>query len=312
LFERAPRLEISVPDTTDLGAGKIGQVLEGVIPIRNRGSQPLTFEVDPGCGCAYVKPRAGQVGSDQAQLVRIGVRLQAEGTERNLRVRITTNDPRVPVAEHLFRARCPALLQVHPQVAEFGQVGLGSAASLVLEIRDPNGVPWNPLERKGLGFRSLSESASVEVDPTSPYQLRLIVKLRPTASLGPLGGAIRFTLAGDDRELMVPILGEVCGPIQHAPAKVRVTADPKTGQWRKATLVVWRTDRCSLGRLTAVQKPGWLHVEEIGSVHNLRRSLRLEIVGELDGGPPSHVLRLKFDGVEEEVSVPIEARFRNG
>lgn len=312
LSTSGPRLEMPAFETTNLGDGKIGQVLEGVITIRNRGSKGLTFQVDPGCGCAYVKPSAGEVGSDDTQLVRIGVRLQHEGTERNLRVRISTNDPSKPIAEHVFRARCPALLQVRPQVADFGQVAVGSTATVALDIRDPDGVPWNPVERKGLDFRCLSESVAVEVDSTSPSQLRLIVKLRPTAALGPVGGAVLFTLAGDDRELSVPILGEVCGPIRHAPANVRFGLDSNTGQWRKATLLVWRTDRDRLGRLIVVQKPAWLDVEETGSLGNPRRSFRLAIVGEPDEEPSEQIMRLQFEGAEEEVAIPIEARHRNG
>jgi hypothetical protein len=309
---RSPSLELPRFDTTDLGDGKIGEVLEGVIPIRNGGMAPLHFEVDPGCGCAYAKPTTGDVLGNQTERVRIGVRLDHEGAERNLRVRIRTNDANKPVAEHVLRARCPGLLQVHPQVADFGQVAAGSRATVPLAIRDCLGAAWDPAARKDLTFRCLSESADVEADPTSPTQLRVLVRLRAGVALGPVRGEVRFTLAGDNRELIVPILGEVCGPIQMAPANVRFVVDPKTGQTKKATVVLWRTDKGPLGRLTGVRKPAWLQVEDVGSAANVRRALRFELVGEPDRESAEQVVRLQFEGADEEVLVPIEARQREG
>src|SRR5262245_20015397 len=72
---QGPCLERWKHPAVQLGEGEPGEVLHGTLPIRNIGTEPLTFSIKADRSCVECTPREGRVLPGETQEVRVTVRL---------------------------------------------------------------------------------------------------------------------------------------------------------------------------------------------------------------------------------------------
>jgi hypothetical protein len=203
IHARGPRLQRWATPVTDLGEGKARQVLTGTFQLRNVGSEPLSFRIEPNCSCAQCEPRQGEIPPGEVQEVVVGIRLRDEGRQEQARLRIHTNDPQAPQVDYDFKALCPAPFLVAPEAVDFGNVVEGASPRVTLRVADARGNPLGTTAE--LGLRSDSPHVTVERVSASGMECLVAVKLRGTAPRGSFRGDVAITLGGLDRTVRVPV-----------------------------------------------------------------------------------------------------------
>jgi hypothetical protein len=290
----------------DLGEGKQGALLSGNFRICNIGSKELTFTLSAGCACAHLEPRNGKVQSGESLSVNVGLRLRNEGKEERVIIRIESNDMNAESLSLWVVGKCPAHILAEPGFLDFGPVP--RARSISKEIR----VQFPKLTKPPLAANLVAESTatfiSTHVRQHNSSELAIDVSLDSSLPIGHHSGTITIKYEGIERELDIPVVVEVAGLIQVAPASIRFPSISATDkQEQEVILLVRRTDRAALGPPTRLEVPSGLRVIQIPRTDRSDRSTFR--VRREPGEPMSEgqEIRMRFDGVEDEIRVPVTA-----
>lgn len=231
-----PRLELPA-FASDLGSGRLGEVLTGSVPIRNPGAAPLRFTIQPSCSCSKIAPAGGTVPPGHVQEVRVEVRLKEYG-RKPISLAIQTNDPRNPSASHGLVVTCPPPLRISPDSVHFGRVRKGTTARASVEVAAGPGKSLSPGAL--LKARSTNANVAVSVERLKHGPARLVLAVSAAAPEGYHAGTV-VVRAGDEEEAMeVPFSVEVGPSIRVVPRTIRPEPDPATGRPRDVTLLATR------------------------------------------------------------------------
>jgi len=293
---------VALPESAiNLGPGTPGQVLEALVPIENRGWAPLKFSLSASCGgCTVLEPKTGRIWPGSTLRVRVGVALGAEGTRRDVLIKMTSNDPRP--AETTFRvvAECPAPVIASPPRVHFGVISVADAPSKVVRVTNATGesivgsVEW---ECASPDFTITTKAENAD-DPG------FVVAVQPALARGRHEAVLRLRYPAQNRSVDVPISVEIAGKIRVAPETITVQADRATGEPVDATVLVWRSDGEPLGKLVATEAPPELIIEERTTTGKSGRRLTVRPRSLREFSYPVHV-RLRFESEEESVSFTI-------
>jgi hypothetical protein len=296
---RGPRLERWTTLETYLGEGKLGEILSGSFRLRNVGTEPLTFTIRAGCDCASLSPREGIIPPGEIQEVSVGVRLRYEGKDEHVRLEIYTNDPDAAPYVLEVRGNCPAAFLTAPRSLDFNDVVEGTERTLTLRVLGPQGEPLP--SSADLRFHSTSDHWTVDRASTADEGWVLAVKLRATAPRGHIQGEIVLSLPEAEREVKVPVVAYVVAPVLVAPRTVTLRATEQRADGpREGKFIVWRPDGQHLGRLTKIDPPEGIVVEESGDPKAIRRLFVVRASGNTGA---SERMRLWFEQLQEPVEV---------
>ncbi len=211
-----PRIEIpSLP--LYLGSGRPGQILEGTIPIRNSGDEPLSFKIITSSGCSKLEPTAGLLQPGQSVSVHVGVRLGTQYSN-SFTLLIESNDRVRPQVWYFVDADCRPALSTRPTVAKFGSVREGNGAKQQLTVLDGSGKPLAADTR----IMVTTSSPEIRVRPVSTKGggLAIEVGIDSAAPPGPFSGRIELTVPGSTDRVVVPVFGTVVGEVEFSPKGV--------------------------------------------------------------------------------------------
>jgi hypothetical protein len=297
-----PRLQLRPLTTTNLGQGKPGEILEGALRLRNIGSEPLLFQIDPNCGCTHLRPSQGEIEPGEALAVHVGIRLR-KGRNERVHLAIQTNDPQKPFAQHTFIATCPAPILISPSMIDLGDVVEGTSPTSTFQILDPQGKPLrSPLP---IVAETSSPHLSCERQQADSGEGAFIVTLNSDTPRGSFSGEITLKLPSSDVQETVPVVARIQGSAMVSPARVFLHFDPETRKPREAFIFVWRTDGDPLGRLISKETPKGITIEEMNDKGAKRRRFRVRAVDN-DLAALDAIIKLRFEGVSEDVIVRIE------
>jgi hypothetical protein len=293
-----------------LGKGDAGDLFEGLVILQNVGSEPLSFTNAVSCGCAYVRPLAGEIQPGETREVQTGIRLRREGQKEEVLLTIHSSDPKHSVTEHVFTASSRAYFLARPGMLTFGPIREGTTREIRLVIRDGDDQPLSSDRNCTIAVSNDNIVVQRETTPTGEYGL--VVSNLSSARRGPLRALLELRFPPDNQHVVtVPIEAEVVGSLRHAPAQVEL--DGRPDDRRPSHLIVWRTDEQPLGCVSVIEAPQAIQVSEVGASDNgKRRILRFSPTDGYDAsvaasGPSDHVamVSLKFDGVEEILRIPV-------
>lgn len=278
----------------DLGEGKSGEILDGVFEIRNVGSSALSYRIEPSCGCSDLSPVAGTIPAGERQEVHIGVRLQGQGTEKNVRLTIRSDDAVRPVATYDVHVDCPAPFDVAPMVVDLGRVVRGDSRELPLTVRDDAETDG---PTAAFSYESSADWCIVRPDAEGR---RVRVILAEDAPVGFLSTEIVIKSA-DGRSMSVPVAAHVLDEIVVAPSVLFAGSRAAS---EGLTFLVWRPDDKPLGTVSETNAPPGVNVEELSRVADPRRRFRVHLS---DGAAPegARTIRLKFENLQSPVSVEV-------
>jgi hypothetical protein len=146
---------------------------------------------------------------------------------------------------------------------------------------------------------------SAKVSRQGPSDLSVLVSLDGSLPIGHHSGAIKIKYEAIDRVLEIPVVVEIVGPIQVAPATIRFTSlQPTDADEQEVTLLVRSTQGVELGLPARLDVPPGLRVVRLSDrsrdrcVFRVRRAAQEPLADRQE-------IRMKFDGVEEEIRVPV-------
>ena len=96
------KVEVQIPeqvlekDDFDLGTVEQGAPLSFKIKIHNKGKGPLSFRLQPDCGC-FTYPRPGVIGAETTEDLAIDIRTIDFVGQHHKRLTLFTNDPEHPI-----------------------------------------------------------------------------------------------------------------------------------------------------------------------------------------------------------------------
>ncbi len=307
LFARSfdgPKLAMPTCTATELGDGRIGEVLDGVIPVRNAGGKPLVFRIDASCACAYVEPAFGTIEPGETTEIHVGVRLRNQGQEENVLVRIYTNDETLPVGQHLLTARCPAIVVLKPSGLDFGEVPEGETRSLALHVCDGTGRPLGPSSN----CQVVSSHQAVRVTRQTDHEhLKFLVTLQDDAPRGVLHAMLRVLLQDKEFETTIPVIASITGLVTVAPSSLFLYRDPRSATYSDMLFIVRKTTGEPVGEVVSLETSPWLSVESLDGPASRRSRFRVRVVPMASVQPAGHV-RLRLGGVPEDIIVRVSAR----
>jgi hypothetical protein len=292
-----PRLELPTKEL-NLGKARSGEIVDGFFRIINRGGQPLTYKLKATCGCSELSPTAGTIRPYGFEDVKVGIRLQNEGT-KTVQVQVAeTNDPGALQATVTVIARCPATFDVQPQIASFGVLRPGDRSDVRLSIRGEDGEPLSKPER----VRLTSSDPSIEIErgPATPGGITASLKYRANGPPGVRYGSILLEDEGTGVAMKVAYTANVIGELSVAPKAVTLRDSPSGS----AYVIVTRPDGKPVGPIV-VEIDGqsrWFRVEEGNDESHRFRRLHVLSTGE----PPDDSIgtfRLRLKGRSGSVAI---------
>jgi hypothetical protein len=302
-----PRLELDNSCPLYLGVGEVGQVLTGEFLLRNKGCEPLNFQLIPGCGgCSKLEPREGEIPPGRQRQIKVGVKLNNEGRGQSVLIRVFTNDPLHLQAEYHVVTKCRVPLVISPKSIDFGRVTVSKLSKIPptrLQIFDSEGRPIRA--EAGISIRSNNPLVTVVKDENSDDTLTMKVAIDPRSPSGMHVAQIDIRLTGADRGVEIPVRAEIEGLVRVSPETVYLRMDPSTAQFRDATFFVTSTDDSPLGEVRINATSGFV-VHELAPTSAKRRrfSVRRESGKTLESG----VINLSFQALDGLiVAVPVYA-----
>lgn len=299
-----PRLEMPEFDTTDLGEGKVGQVLTGTFSFRNWGSAPLDFKLQTTCACSELSPMEGRLQPGETQLIRAGIRLRYRGRREVAAIHVHTNDPDFPTAVHTVFARNVVPFVVSPAAVDFGTVADdGKPRTASLRVLGPEGQPLPA--HVTVSAASDSPHLLVHPDETQPGERSFRVTLQKGVPRGHFAGSVTLRVSNDEAPYEVPVTAQLRGLVSFAPQTVYL---PRTaGPGQEFSILAWRTDGRPLGKLIGRQVPEGITVEKNSDEAAVRQRLKIAVKGSWDPAGPCWV-RLRFEGAPEDVVIEVRPR----
>jgi len=282
-----PHLELST-GRLDLGAGKPGELLRGTLYLCNTGTVPLEFSITHSCGCSELDPKSGTIAPGEQQAIAVGVTLPSyANSERAVELLTRWSEPGTTDAESVARcvavARCPAPFQVSPLFLNLGsftpgEVGQATAKVHVAALN--GGAAFSPEQ---LIVRHGSKAFHVEKTIPGDGSAFITVSITTDVAQGEHYDTIELQLEDSDQLMKVPVNVQVVEPLSVVPSTVFLRADGATGEFRPVDLfVVSRGADSQLGHVRVVDAPSGVRIEDLGSVGNARRRVRLFINQEAD------------------------------
>lgn len=292
-----PRLERWDDAVLNLGDGKPGEILTGAFSLRNRGTEPLDFQIRASCNCSQLRPQARRIEPGEVQEILAGIRLRSEGSRERVRLSIQTNDPETPQAEYVLEANCPAPFDVSPLQVDFGSVSEGKSSKAILTVCDAQGAPLAATA----DLRSSVSNPHVAVEPVKgeEQERQLVVRLLPTAPRGRLQAEVTLTLIGVDSPRLIPVTAYVIGHVLTAPQTLVL---PASGG--EATFLVWRPDQKPLGKIRHLHVPQGIALDELSDQTVTRRRFKARNVG-LSAAEGPHRIRFRFEALADDVFIDV-------
>lgn len=205
------RIEIST-SRLDFGSVWENEPPEGVITIRNVGTEPLTLSGERGsCGCTVPKisPRTIEPGGEGVMKITFDPRSR-QGPQPNKFVTVQTNDPTTPQIRVEVNVNVRQLVAITPRTLNFREVGVNEMRFETISVfgRTPDfdaAFQGDPREgREAMEFEIskvvVDESAGGALEIPKDMQKRGFVKrvdfevmLPPNSRIGSHSSMMRFT-----------------------------------------------------------------------------------------------------------------------
>lgn len=298
-----PFLEMPLFDSTHLGEGEVGDILTGDLPLRNRGSIPLHFEVASGCACTELSPKRGNIEPGGIQKVHVGIRLRYRGKQEVAAILIQSNDPEKPLATHTFIAKNVMPFAVSPEAIDFGRVmDDGNARTASLCVLGPGSKPLAP--HFEVSATCDNPYITVLPDKSQPGQRSFRLILQRGAPRGPVTGLVKLCVSHDPTPFEVPVRGDVEGLLRVAPETVYLPGPGVTG--RECTVVAWRADGKPLGKLVESRVPKGSFVERCSDEAATRVKLKI-VIAETRELTDLTQMGLRFENAPGELVIQLRS-----
>jgi len=305
-----PRIQFDSKEG-DLGQVVAGESAKKVFRFKNAGGSTLEIRrVKPSCGCTAALLTADRVepgGSGEIQ-----VTFDSAGRPRGyqeITVTVFSNDP----AERDFgdaismlrlRVEVTSLIRAVPDVAYFQEVLRGTP-----EVRKVLLLPEDRPELKVLSIETPSPWIEVETAAVEREKKRgaeLVVRVKPDAPAGRLEGVVLVkTDHPRQREIRVPVIGMVFGPVRFFPERL-VMHPYGFESGAETSIQIERTAGEGGVKVLAVETPPHYEasVEEI--VPGRRAEVVLKLEPDAPRGPFAGVIRVFLAEKDQPViEVPI-------
>jgi hypothetical protein len=300
---KAPRIDLRDGLLLELGEGSQGELLEGKFRLGNSGSSELHFHLNAGCSCTQLQPRDGVLQPGESLSVNVGLRLRNEGKDERVAIRIESNDANLEAIPFWVIGKCPANILVDPALLDFGHIPHARSVSKEIKVEFPK-LAGPPLVAN-LVAGSTDTFITSKVRQRGASELAVVVSLDGSLPIGHHSGVIKLEYEGIDRVLEIPVVVEIVGPIQVAPATIRFSSlQPTDEVEHEVTLLVRSTQGVKLGSPARLDVPPGLRVVRLSDRSSDRCVFRVRRAPQ-EPLAEGQEIRMRFDGVEEEIRVAV-------
>lgn len=280
----------------------------GSFQLGNRGDRPLSYRLQPSCGCSELTPIEGVIKPLSNQIVRIGIDLTPSLTAKEVLIAIETNDSVESHREFRVSAVRPRIVAAKPDRIDFGLLPPGAVATKTCEIVADLVSAKRPINLLECDIKLESDCFRYEIDrrESTPDRLSLTFRNKGVSD----EQSYRSTLKVIDRSgkslVEVPIDLTVRRSIVASPAVLFI--DPSAGAERKTHLIiVKRTDGKPLGEMMSLKIPEGFEVESQTRINDSTFNLKLRRTGALEIRKTGSIL-LSFSSDPEPIGVRLMSR----
>lgn len=280
----------------------------GEFQLGNRGDRPLTYRLQPSCGCSELTPIEGVIKPLSKQVVRIGIDLASGLTAKEILIAIETNDAIESHRELRVSAVRPRIVAAKPDRIDFGLLPPGAVATKTCQIVADPGAVERRIDLLECDIKLESDCFCYEIDRHESTRERLLLTFRNKGLSDEQ--SYRSTLKVIDRSgksvVEIPIDLTVRRSIVASPAVLFV--DPSAGADRKTYLIiVKRTDGEPLGELASMKIPEGLEVESQSRINDSTFNFKLRRTGAIEIRRSGEII-FSFSSDREPIRVRLMSR----
>ena|GEM_PF-3690438 len=298
---RGPQIELSLQHL-NLGIGLPNDRMRGTFFIRNIGTDQLQFTLHPSCGCAHLAPREGSVTPGGQQEIEVVVRLSGiGGAEKSAKIDVRSNDINTPTVSCGLQAIASTPFQCVPAYINFKTRPSSDDrdTSVSVAMLNAEGEPLTDLDC--ITATCDSDAFTVQSQLDDSGQVVVHVGFLGLGSEQRIYSKIEVTDSKSGYRLAIPVEAEHVPEFRVVPSTVLFWLDPKTGQCREKTILVWASEpETTIGQLISYESPDDIVViesEQTGK-QDRRKQLMLRLKRPLEAGTHGNV-KLNFaKGIE--------------
>lgn len=219
----APKMQVD-QETFDAGSMyRSGQTLDHAFVIKNTGNADLNIvSATPGCGCTVTKFDK-EIAPGAEGRVYASIDLSHFKGPIAKYVDVVTNDPNQNKVRLTIKADLKTLVDIRPaDVVQLRPVlGKGQTQEVVLIPTYEKPITLHDVTVDTNEFTVKMEKVDNPQDPKNPVQYKLTVGSRPDLKVGVHKGDIKLKMdGGPQKELIIPVVAVVRGPISAVPPQV--------------------------------------------------------------------------------------------
>jgi len=234
-----PRIEVeSAQHDAGVVYDEVRQVEHSFV-LKNVGSADLHIRgIRADCACSVLGERPTVIAPGASATLRIADKLDTFGPQET-KVGILTDDPDTPVIVLCLKADRRWEFKVDPWGADMGRLAVGTGREVEVRITPADSTRDLAPDEATVDLPYVTVASVVEPQtPERPRSYLVKIALLPDGPAGVVRGEVRIpTKDANRKQVIVPVIGEVVGPIRVRPSRLDVGVLSPTGTARRTLLL---------------------------------------------------------------------------
>ena len=283
----------------DLGEANGAETLRGSFIIKNKGSSLLTYKLAKSCGCTELSPMEGSIARGASRDISIGIHLGVDGVDKNVTIKVDSNDPINPSQFLHVHARRPYPFDCEPLSIDFGSISRAdkpSIRTIHLSIRKNNAgfivvksFPNRFKLKQKIGRNGVEE---------------IVIESTPDSEDDYLLDHLVLEDVKNHTSMKIPISAHIVDQISAAPHYLNPTSITSNPDVLEGRFLVFRNDGSPIGKMIGVEHPSEIEVRRVDSNSKSRLMFTARIHKNRLPSSPC-MIAIQIEGVDRPAIVTI-------